>query len=198
MLLSVSVMVQKNAEEGKAELTFHKVHGTAIQLRENNTVAIRRHDFCNGIIFSSLPLVRNQRFCIQLTRSSEFSAALRLGVTSHDPFSIGPLPRYACPDLTCKAGFWARPISELQAETGHRLTFYVNSAGQLHYFINNEHKGVLIDGLPREKSLWVMIDLYGGSTGVQVTPAGKQRFASLPAAVTDTLIDSIRCFFFRS
>lgn len=44
---------------------------------------------------------------------SDWSGALRLGVTSVDPnFLASSLPKYACPDLITKEGYWAKPIKE--------------------------------------------------------------------------------------
>ena len=44
---------------------------------------------------------------------SDWSGALRIGVTSVDPATLASnLPKYACPDLVTKEGFWARPVKE--------------------------------------------------------------------------------------
>ena len=44
---------------------------------------------------------------------SDWSGALRIGVTSVDPVTLSSnLPKYACPDLVTKQGFWARPVKE--------------------------------------------------------------------------------------
>ena len=44
---------------------------------------------------------------------SDWSGALRLGISNVDPNSLKTcLPKYACPDLITKDGFWARPIKE--------------------------------------------------------------------------------------
>ena len=81
--------------------------------------------------------------------------------------------RYVCPDLTSRKGYWARPIHEEYADTGNRLTFYYNASGQVHYFINNEHKGVLLSQLPVLSPMWAMFDFYGNTTSAQLVSAGK-------------------------
>ena len=129
---------------------FHSVHGSAVVLSEDNLVATRTEDFCNGIAFSAQPVKPNQKVCLELTHSTEWSGAIRIGVTTIDPQQMAgmELPRYVCPDLTNKEGYWARALNENYADSGNRVTFYVNSVGQMHYFVNNEHKGMLLNHLP--------------------------------------------------
>jgi hypothetical protein len=37
-----------------------------------------------------------------------------------DPEAIASLPKYACPDLAARDGFWARPVKEELAQDGTR------------------------------------------------------------------------------
>lgn len=48
-----------------------------------------------------------------------------------------------------------------------RLTFYVNAKGQLHVFVNSEHKGAILVGIPVKEQLWVILDLYGTTVSVK-------------------------------
>ena len=111
--------------------TFHTVHGSGIELSENSMVATRSGDFCNGVAFSASPIKVGQKVCLELTHTTEWSGAIRIGVTSFDPAGhiARTLPRYVCPDLTNKDGYWARALNENYAETGSRVTFYTNSIG---------------------------------------------------------------------
>ncbi|GIX83228.1 NHR domain-containing protein, partial [Caerostris darwini] len=47
------------------------------------------------------------------------------------------------------------------------LTFYVNCRGHLHLFVNNDHKGAVLTGLPLKEQLWVLLDLYGITVSVK-------------------------------
>lgn len=154
---------------------FHSIHGTAVVLSEDNLVASRTEDFCNGIAFSAHPIQVNQKVCLELTHSVDWSGAIRIGVTTTNPLVHDPedLPRYVCPDLTNKDGYWARALSEKYADSGNRITFYINSVGQLHYFVNNEHKGILLNHLPTNQKLWAMFDIYGNTTEAKFVPPGK-------------------------
>ncbi len=153
---------------------FHSVHGSAVVLSEDNLVSTRTEDFCNGIAFSAQPIRLNQKVCLELTHSTEWSGAIRIGVTTTNPQTLvtEDLPRYVCPDLTNKEGYWARALAEKFADSGNRITFYVNSVGQLHYFVNNEHKGMLLNHLPTNLKLWALFDIYGNTTAVKFVPAG--------------------------
>ena len=154
---------------------FHEIHGLALILSEGNVVVTRTHEFCNGIAFSAQPIRINQKLCLELTRISEWSGAIRIGVTSQNPgkMTVDDLPRYVCPDLTNKEGFWARALSENYAGTGNRITFYVNPMGQMHYFVNNEHKGILLSHLPINVQLWALFDIYGNTVSAKFVPPGE-------------------------
>ena len=68
------------------------------------------------IFFSQENIVIGELYALQVggrPDDSDWSGALRLGVTTIDPSSLASnLPKYACPDLITKDGFWARPIKE--------------------------------------------------------------------------------------
>ena len=156
-------------------LQFHGCHGRGIILSENGSVATRFNDFCNGICFSAKPIKIGQKVCIELTFNPEWSGAIRIGVTSHDPgkIKVSSLPRYVCPDLTNQEGYWARALNEKYADNGNRITFYVNKSGQLHYFVNKEDKGILLNNLPINKQLWLLFDIYGSTTSAKFIQPGE-------------------------
>ena len=156
-------------------LKFATTHGSGVVLSECGSVATRQQDFCNGIVFSNKPVKIAQKVCIEIQQSAEWSGAIRLGVTTHDPLSqdCASLPRYACPELTAKPGYWARALNEQYADNGNRITFYVNKDGQMHYFVNNEHKGILLSDLPTDVPTWLMFDIFGTTTAVKFVPAGR-------------------------
>ncbi|CAH1772434.1 unnamed protein product [Owenia fusiformis] len=106
-------------------------------------------------------------------KDREWSGAIRLGVTTNDPskLSTKELPRYACPELTNQKGNWARALSEHYAEAGNRITFYVDSNGQMHYFINNAHKGLFLNHIPTNNPLWLLFDVYGNTSFARFVPA---------------------------
>ena len=91
-----------------------------------------------------------ERVCIRLTELSiRWSGVLRLGFSSHDPSTIQTLPKYACPDLTGKPGFWAKALAEKYAESNALIHYYFTANGDVHYGINVQLKIVHHLILPR-------------------------------------------------
>ncbi|NP_001161599.1 neuralized PATS1 [Saccoglossus kowalevskii] len=141
---------------------FHEKRGSLIELSSDRLTAKRTDSFCNGITFSAFPVPVNEKISLEfLGNTSGWSGALRFGFTSVDPVTIDELPRYAVPDLTNKDGFYAKALTESQAEQGYRLTYHCDSEGDVHFYVNNEYKGVHINNVDVTKPLWALIDIYG-------------------------------------
>lgn len=47
------------------------------------------------------------------------------------------------------------------------LHYYVNSAGDVHFGINGEEKGIFFSGVECRGPLWALIDVYGNSTAIE-------------------------------
>ena len=93
---------------------------------------------------------------------------MRLGFSSQDPATIQTLPKYACPDLTGKPGFWAKALAEKYAESNSLIHYYFTSNGDVHYGINGVDKGIFFSGVDSRQPLWMMIDLYGNCTAIEL------------------------------
>lgn len=99
--------------------------------------------------------------------SDNWSGVIRFGFTYNDPSTLRyGLPKYACPDLTNKPGYWAKALPERFCSQNTILFYYVNSAGDVHFGINGEEKGIFFSGVETRGPLWVLIDVYGNSTAV--------------------------------
>lgn len=159
-------------------MQFHLTHGSAVQLTEGQSVASRNLDtFCDGIVFSDQPVRVNQKICVELGCTTTWSGAIRVGLTSVNPAQLTPskLPRFAYPDLTQREGYWVRVINETLTSHGCRLMFYTNRQGQLQLFVNGQHKGTLLAGLPVHQSLWFLLDIYGNTTTARLVQPGKSQ-----------------------
>lgn len=85
-----------------------------------------------------------------------------------DPASLeGTIPKYACPDLTNKPGFWGKALHERFCQRDNVLFYYATANGEVHYGINGEEKGLFITDVDTRGPLWVMIDIYGNSTACE-------------------------------
>lgn len=125
------------------------------------------------------------RLCLQvcvkfLEISDNWSGVIRFGFTSNDPINLqNGLPRYACPDLTNKPGYWAKAMAERLAIRGAVLFFYVTSAGDVHFGVNGEEKGVFFGGVETRGPLWAIIDVYGNSTAIEFVDPNRQHFNNI-------------------
>ncbi|XP_063543601.1 protein neuralized isoform X2 [Cydia strobilella] len=150
-------------------LGFHSVHGENIRISRDGSVARRVESFCKGVAFSARPVRVNEKVCIRFVEiSNSWSGVIRFGFTTHDPTTLShSLPKYACPDLTNKPGNWAKALGERFCEKDNILYYYVNSAGDVHFGVNGEDKGLFFTGVDTRSPLWALVDVYGNCTAVQ-------------------------------
>ncbi|XP_036326970.1 protein neuralized isoform X2 [Rhagoletis pomonella] len=154
-------------------LQFHSVHGDNIRISRDGTLARRFESFCRAITFSARPVRINERICVRFTEiSNNWNGGIRFGFTSNDPATLeGALPKYACPDLTNRPGFWAKALHEQYCEKDNILYYYVNSAGDVIYGINNVEKGIILSGIDTRGLLWTLVDIYGNCTAIEFLDA---------------------------
>ncbi|XP_026686490.1 protein neuralized-like [Diaphorina citri] len=157
-------------------LYFHQVHGENVRVSRDGTVAKRYESFCKGVAFSSRPVKINEKVYVKLLEiSTNWSGVIRFGFTANDPAHLKyALPRYVCPDLTNKPGYWAKALAERFADQETVLFYYVTAAGDVHFGINGEEKGVFFTGVETRGPLWAMFDIYGNSTAIQLIDSRAQ------------------------
>lgn len=183
-------------------LQFHSVHGDNIRISRDGKVARRYESFCKGITFSARPVKVNERVCVRFVEiSNNWSGVIRFGFTCMDPSSLeGTLPKYACPDLTNKPGFWGKALHERFCHRDNVLFYYVTTSGEVHYGVNGEEKGLFITDVDTRGPLWAMIDIYGNSTACEFIdsrtyncsneqPVRRQVTAPLPAIPSQDIYD---------
>ncbi|MCP9265950.1 hypothetical protein DINM_021381 [Dirofilaria immitis] len=193
-----TVVNQGTSEWPLPQLTFHHVHGSNIQILRGGRVARRRESFCKGLAFSSRinnnrtkkfyrPIQIDENVCIRFAEVvSNWSGVLRFGVTNVDPetFRGIELPKFACPDLTSKEGYWAKALPERYSVAGSILHFYVNAEGELYYGINGVLKGQFLNGINVFSPLWVIVDIYGNSSSLEFIDPNEVRFRSTRSTVS--------------
>jgi len=150
-------------------MQFHPVsQGSSIILDMGGHRATRDVDsFCNGVVFSKSPLTVGSVYCLEVGSGGDWSGSLRLGVTIHSPTEVpSPPPRYACPDLIARDGYWARPVKESLAVHGARISFCLCPGGDFRIFVNNHHIGRHLTNIPTNLPVWALMDVYGNTTQV--------------------------------
>lgn len=133
--------------------------------------ATRRNSFCNGVTFTQRPIRLYEQVRLRLVAVRPgWSGALRFGFTAHDPslMSAQDIPRYACPDLVTRPGYWAKALPENLALRDTVLAYWVDRHGRVFYSVNDGepvlfHCGVAVGG-----PLWALIDVYGITDEVQL------------------------------
>ncbi|CAD5216689.1 unnamed protein product [Bursaphelenchus okinawaensis] len=152
-------------------LEFNSIHGEYIALNSNGKVARREQSFCKGVVFTNRPVLVNEVICVRLSEvSAQWSGVMRFGVTSVDPASFRDieLPKFACPDLTSKGGFWCKTLPERFSVQGKILHFSVDSDGNLSYGVNGQSQGIFMSKINTRGQLWGMFDLYGNCKALEL------------------------------
>ncbi|CAJ0609118.1 unnamed protein product [Cylicocyclus nassatus] len=158
------------------QLGFHSVHGQNVILQKGGRVAKRKESFCKGLAFSNRPVSVNENVCIRLT---EVSTSWNIQV-----------PKFACPDLTSKEGFWAKALPERYSVEGNILHFSITHAGDLCYGVNGVHKGVFLVGINVSLPIWIIIDIYGNSVAVEFVDPSDFRVPRASSTTTSSRITS--------
>ncbi|XP_014255478.1 protein neuralized isoform X2 [Cimex lectularius] len=176
-----------NATNNLPPLLFHRVHGDNVRISRDGTVARRTESFCKGVCFSARPVKIAEKICLRIVDVSDsWSGVVRFGFTSNDPSGLQyNLPKYACPDLTNKPGYWAKALSERMCERDSTLFYYLTAAGDVHFGINGEEKGVFFSGVETRGQLWAMVDIYGNTTAIELLDPREQLNNSRRLAVEE-------------
>ncbi|KJH41751.1 Neuralized [Dictyocaulus viviparus] len=172
------------------QLGFHSVHGQNIVLQKGGRVAKRKESFCKGLAFSNRPVRIDENVCIRLIEvSTSWSGVLRFGVTNVDPETYRNIqvPKFACPDLTSKEGFWAKALPERYSVEGNILHFSITHAGDLYYGVNGVHKGVFLIGINVSLPIWIIVDIYGNSIAVEFVDPSDFLLPRSSSTVRDTI-----------
>ncbi|KAM9356759.1 E3 ubiquitin-protein ligase NEURL1B [Symphorus nematophorus] len=144
---------------------FHPhAKGKNIRLDGQLRRATRKNSFCNGITFSHRPVHLYEKVRLRLTGvHTGWSGALRFGFTSLDPSELvaTDIPKYACPDLVTRPGYWAKALPERLALKDNVLSFWADRHGRVFYSINDGEPILFHCGLSIGCPLWAIIDIYG-------------------------------------
>ncbi|KAF0883509.1 NEU1B ligase, partial [Crocuta crocuta] len=156
---------------GEAPRFHAQAKGKNVRLDGHSRRATRRNSFCNGVTFTQRPIRLYEQVRLRLVAVRPgWSGALRFGFTAHDPslMSAQDIPKYACPDLVTRPGYWAKALPENLALRDTVLAYWADRHGRVFYSVNDGepvlfHCGVAVGG-----PLWALIDVYGITDEVQL------------------------------
>uniref|UniRef100_A0A8C4Q4N1 RING-type E3 ubiquitin transferase n=1 Tax=Eptatretus burgeri TaxID=7764 RepID=A0A8C4Q4N1_EPTBU len=158
------------SQPSTSQLLFHgRAKGRNVTLDVGRKRATRRHSFCHGVTFGHRAVRTNEHVRLSFTGTAPgWSGALRFGFTSNDPTDMEParIPRYACPDLASRPGYWAKALPEGYATWGTVLEFWVETDGRAFYQAASNEPQIFLRGVDITNPLWVLIDIYGVSQQV--------------------------------
>ncbi|XP_060783435.1 E3 ubiquitin-protein ligase NEURL1B isoform X2 [Neoarius graeffei] len=144
---------------------FHPhAKGKNIRLDTQLRRATRKNSFCHGLTFSQRPIRLYEQVRLRLSGvHSGWSGALRFGFTNLDPGELASsdIPKYACPDLVARPGYWAKALPERLAARDNMLAFWVDRHGRVFYTVNDGEPVLFHCGLSASRPLWAIIDIYG-------------------------------------
>lgn len=144
---------------------FHPhAKGKNIRLDAQLRRATRKNSFCNGITFSQRPVRLYEKVRLRLSGvHTGWSGALRFGFTSLDPseLALADIPKYACPDLVTRPGYWAKALPERLVMRENVVAFWADRHSRVFYSINDGEPILFHCGLSVGCPLWAIIDIYG-------------------------------------
>ena len=152
-------------------LSFHDLHGENVELSSDKRVAKRIKNFCDGICFSNRPVAINEYIYVKIVDVDKiYVGGIKFGFTSVDPGTIDPgtLPHYACPDLGTRNGYWVDETDINFAKKDNILFCYVSQKGEICIGVNGQEKKVICANVDTSGLLWVLIDLYGNTSCIQL------------------------------
>uniref|UniRef100_A0A8C8E534 E3 ubiquitin-protein ligase NEURL1B n=1 Tax=Otus sunia TaxID=257818 RepID=A0A8C8E534_9STRI len=169
---------------------FHsQAKGKNVRLDAHSRKATRRNSFCNGVTFTNRPIHLYEKVRLKLVAVHHgWSGALRFGFTIHDPsqMSSDEIPKYACPDLVTRPGYWAKALPERFAVRDNILAFWVDRHGRVFYSINDEEPILFHCGIKVSGPLWALIDVYGITHEVQILGKCLHKLTCLPQSNHDS------------
>lgn len=153
---------------------FHQKHGSNVRLLENGTVAHRVESYNKAVVFTERPISIGAMYKVRLLdKGGGWAGSIRFGLTTECPDDI-EVPSGAL-DLYRSSNYWILSASTVHSSgqerrvdfnleslrVGQSVACSINKEGELHYFIDDDDKGVGWTGLPLDKPIWGFADIYG-------------------------------------
>ncbi|XP_041094143.1 neuralized-like protein 4 isoform X2 [Polyodon spathula] len=167
------------------DLRFHHLHGSNAVITNGGRTALRqnyRSEFNDAIVISNRSLRDGELFEIVIQKMVDrWSGSIEAGVTAIRPGEL------EFPNTMTDIDYdtWMLSGTAIMQDgntmrnnygcdldsltTGSRIGMMRTATGDLHYYINGVDQGVACSGLPAEKEVFAVIDLYGQCVQVAIT-----------------------------
>lgn len=171
--------------------TFHPKHGSNIRLLEDGTVAHRIDSYNKAVVYTQQPINLGSMYKVKLLdKGGGWAGSIvshttptwpavtrtsfqRFGLTTESPDEI-EVPSGAL-DLYRSSNYWILSASTVHSSgqekrvdfnleslrVGQTVGCRVTKDGDLHYYIDDDDKGIGWSGLPTDKPMWGFADIYG-------------------------------------
>ncbi|KAM6289063.1 LOW QUALITY PROTEIN: neuralized-like protein 4, partial [Aegotheles albertisi] len=170
-----------------SDLRFHRLHGTNAVITNGGRTALRqncRSEFNDAIVISNRALRDGELFEIVIQKMVDrWSGSIEAGVTAIRPEDL------EFPNTMTDIDYdtWMLSGTAIMQDgntlrnnygcdldalgTGSRIGMMRTARGDLRYVINGTDQGVACSGLPSEKEVYAVVDLYGQCVQVSLTGA---------------------------
>ncbi|KAM9406523.1 neuralized-like protein 4 isoform 7-T7 [Salvelinus alpinus] len=172
------------------DLRFHQLHGTNAVITNGGRTALRqncRSEFNDAIVISNRCLRDGELFEIVIQKMVDrWSGSIEAGKIMAGVTSIRP-EELEFPNTMTDIDYdtWMLSGTAIMQDgntmrnnygcdldsltTGSRIGMMRSATGDLHYYINGVDQGVACTGLPPDKEVYAVIDLYGQCVQVSIT-----------------------------
>ncbi len=174
-----------------AEPICFSIHGVNIILDSGNFIARREKSYSDGICFINRPYSIGEHIKIEVLEvEKQWKGTLSIGFTVENPYKyfVGKsVPRFVCPNLTVKPGFWIVQLEDEEINASSTVEFWLDRDGKAYYKVDKNPQKILLEKVQTSKPLWVLLDVYAQTKAVQIIQSVGVQFPQDNQQVSENL-----------
>lgn len=94
--------------------------------------------------------------------------------------------------MTSRPGFWGKALPERYVDQGVLFCFYFTPGGDVMLNVDGSDKGVFLTGLDSRTPLYVMVDIYGNTTAVQLVGESRSNSTEFTSILPKVLVNVLK------
>ncbi|KAJ0169781.1 hypothetical protein K1T71_014387 [Dendrolimus kikuchii] len=183
--------LQSYTNDSSEMLRFHSAPGGGIRVSTDGSTAMKLNGASMGSVCSARPVNIGEKVCLRLLEVGDFDSWLAVGFTSHEPMSpfTGSTPE--CVENMSNHLSWMKVFKRDIYTKGTILCYFVNLAGEVHFEIGGEYKGILIEGVDISDPLWVCLIMAKRGTTLQFVDPRNLPKTETPDSVLNGLLSGM-------